>query len=110
VERVRKGLELFRDMEPGVPSDGEFQGDAALIESVARRKAPDSAVGGAANILVFPDLDAGNLAYKLVERLAGARAIGPVVQGLLRPCNDLSRGSSPADIIDVACITSLMAD
>lgn len=109
IERVRRGLRVFRDMMPGVPSDGEFQGDTALIESVARRKAPDSAVGGDANILVFPNLDAGNLGYKLVERLAGARAIGPVVQGLARPCNDLSRGARPADIVDVACITSLMA-
>lgn len=109
VERVREALRLFRDMEPGIPSDGEFQADTALVASVARRKAPHSAVGGAANILVFPDLDAGNIGYKLVERLAGARAIGPIVQGLARPVNDLSRGASPEDIAEVAIVTSLMA-
>lgn len=110
VEKVREGLRIFRDMEPGIPSDGELQADAALIEAVARRKAPHSAVGGGANILVFPDLDAGNIAYKLVQRLGDAEAIGPIIQGLRRPCNDLSRGAGPEDIVNVACVTSLMAD
>lgn len=110
VEKVREGLRIFRDMEPGVPADGELQADAALVEAVARRKAPQSAVGGGANILVFPDLDAGNIGYKLVQRLAGAEAIGPIIQGLRRPCNDLSRGAAPRDIVNVACITSLMAE
>ncbi len=110
VEKVREALALFRDMEPGVPSDGELQADAALMETVSRRKAPHSAVGGEANVLVFPCLDAGNIAYKLVQRLGHAEAIGPIIQGLQRPCNDLSRGASPEDIVNVACITSLMAE
>jgi phosphate acetyltransferase len=109
VQRMRDALARFRALAPDVPADGELQADAALVPEVAARKAPGSPVAGHANILVFPDLDSGNLSYKLVQRIAGLAALGPIVQGLARPFCDLSRGATVEEIALVAAIALLQS-
>jgi phosphate acetyltransferase len=109
VDKVLKALEIAKGIDPDLQIDGELQADAALLPKVGEKKAPGSAVAGKANVLIFPDLDAGNIAYKLVERVAEAEAIGPVIQGLAKPVNDLSRGCSVDDIVNVVAITAVQA-
>jgi phosphate acetyltransferase len=110
VERVQHAVARFHGLAPEIPADGELQGDAALVEEVAQHKAPHSTVAGHANVLVFPNLDGGNIAYKLVQRLGGWEAVGPILQGLARPVADLSRGATVDDIVDTAAVATLQAE
>jgi len=110
VDKVKEALKIVREKAPEIIIDGELQVDAALVPEIGKRKAPESKVAGKANVIVFPDLNAGNIGYKLVQRLAGAEAVGPVIQGLAKPANDLSRGCSVDDIINVSAICCLLAE
>jgi phosphate acetyltransferase len=109
VDKVIEATCLAKQMQPDLQIDGELQGDAALATSVAALKAPNSTVAGQANVLIFPDLQAGNIGYKLVQRFSGAEAVGPILQGMAAPINDLSRGCTTEEIVSMIAITANQA-
>ncbi len=109
LDKITEALKAVREMAPDLLADGELQVDSAIVPEVAKIKSPNSVLGGRANILIFPNLEAGNISYKLVERLSGARAIGPLFLGLKKPCSDLSRGCSVEDVVDCVAATAIRA-
>jgi phosphate acetyltransferase len=109
VDKVKLATKLVKEKAPDIPCDGEMQFDAAIIPEIGQRKFPGSKIAGYVNTMIFPDLDAGNIGYKLTQRLGGAEAVGPIIQGLKKPFCDLSRGASVEDMISVAEINILMA-